>query len=334
MRRLCVSQLKEGIAMVNTALYAHEETDGAIESREARVALFVNTHARRGAKSFDQTLQSLRDAGIALDQATAVDDPSTLLSGIQRAIAAGARTIIVGGGDGTLSSVMAAFAERPVTLGLLPLGTGNDLARTLGIPLDLDGAAGVIAAGRVAQIDLGCANGHYFINTLSMGISDDVVRAATRRLKRYLGFFAYGVAAAKVLPRHRHFHAHLESAGKRYDASTHQLVVANGTYVGEHLKAGPDAAIDDGTLVIFTLEGRSRYQLIRGAWSVATRRHATDPRNNYFEATDVTITTDPPQRLTLDGEPAGETPVTVEVAPKALRVFAPASYVDDNASHR
>jgi YegS/Rv2252/BmrU family lipid kinase len=334
MRRLCVSYSEEGIAMTNTALYAHEKTDGQVEPRDARAALFVNTHARRGAKSFDQTVQSLRDAGIALDQATAVDDPSTLLTGIQRAIAAGARTIIVGGGDGTLSSVMDAFADRPVTLGLLPLGTGNDLARTLGIPLDLDGAIRVIAEGRVARIDLGCANGHYFINTLSMGISDDVTRAATRRLKRCLGFFAYGVAAAKVLPRHRHFHAHLESAEKRCDASTHQLVVANGTYVGEHLKAGPDAAIDNSRLVVFTLEGRSRYQLIRGAWSVAIGRQANDPRNNYFETTEVTITADPPQRLTLDGEPAGETPVTVRVAPKALRVFAPTSYLETSALHR
>ena len=300
---------------------------------EAPIALFVNTHARRGAKQFDHAVRSLRDAGIALDQATAIDDPATLLGAIQRAIAAGTRTIIVGGGDGTLSSAMEAFANRSVTLGLLPLGTGNDLARTLAIPLDVDGAARVIAEGRVARIDLGCANGHYFINTLSMGISDDVARAATRRLKRCLGFLAYGVAAAKVLPRHRHFHAHLESAEKNCDASTHQLVVANGTYVGEHLKAGPDAAIDNGRLVVFTLEGRSRYQLIRGAWSVAIGRQATDPRNNYFETTELTISADPPQRLTLDGEPCGETPVTIRVVPRALRVFAPAAYCD-TASHR
>jgi diacylglycerol kinase (ATP) len=334
MRRLCVSHSEVETVMTNTALYAHETTDGQTDHPETQAALFVNTHARRGAKSFDQAVRLLGDAGVALDHATAIDDPSLLLSSIQRAIAAGARTIIVGGGDGTLSSVMEAFANRPVTLGLLPLGTGNDLVRTLGIPLDLAGAVRVIAEGRSARIDLGCANDRFFINTLSMGISDDVARAATRRLKRCLGFFAYGIAAAKVLPRHRNFHAHLESAEKRCDASTHQLVVANGTYVGEHLKAGPDAAIDDGRLVVFTLEGRSREQLIRGAWSVAIGRQANDPRNNYFETAEVTITADPPQRLTLDGEPCGETPVTVRVVPRALRVFAPAAYLDNTALHR
>ncbi len=295
---------------------------------DAPAALFINTHARRGAKQFDRAVQSLKKAGVALGRVVAVDDPDTLLPAIQGAVAAGCERIIVGGGDGTLSGVMEAFANRPVTLGVLPLGTGNDLARTLGIPLDLDGAARVIAAGHVARIDLGCANGKFFINTLSMGISDDVARAATRRLKRTLGFFAYGVAALKVLPRHRNFQAHIEAAEKVCDAATHQLVVANGTYVGEHIKAGPDAAINDGRLVVFTLEGRSRYQLVRGAWSVALGRQATDPRNNYFETARLTIRATPPQPITLDGERGGETPVEITVVPRALRVFASTAYCE------
>jgi diacylglycerol kinase (ATP) len=309
--------------MVDAAESLSADTPQRTVPADAPAALFVNTHARRGAKQFSHAVTSLENAGVSLGRAVAVDNPDTLLPGIQRAIAAGCGRIIVGGGDGTLSGVMEAFANRDVTLGVLPLGTGNDLARTLGVPLDLDGAAEVIAAGQVARIDLGCANGRYFINTLSMGVSDDVSRAATRRLKRYLGFFAYGVAALKVLPRHRNFRAHIEAAEKVRDVATHQLVVANGTYVGEHLKAGPDAAINDGRLVVFTLEGRSRYQLIRGAWSVALGRQATDPRNNYFETARLTIRTEPPQQITLDGEHGGETPVEITVAPKALRVFAP-----------
>ena len=300
----------------------------------APTVLFVNTRARRGAKHFPAAVRALADAGIALVEAVAVDDPETMPARVQAAAAAGHTRIVVGGGDGTLSAVMGTFANRPVTLGVLPLGTGNDLVRTLGIPLDLPGAARVIAAGRVARIDLGRADERYFINTLSMGVSDAVAHAATRRLKRYLGFFAYGVAAARVLPRHKHFRAHLDSPVKVCDATTHQLVVANGTYVGEHLKAGPDAAIDNGRLVVFTLEGRSRYQLIRGAWSVALGRQATDPRNHYFETDRLAITADPPQRVTLDGEPAGETPVTVRVVPRALRVCAPAAYLDRPSGHR
>ncbi len=297
-------------------------------------ALFINTNARRGAKQFDRAVVSLKNAGVALGCTIAVDDPKELLPSIQRAVAAGYARIIVGGGDGSLSGVMAVFANRPVTLGVLPLGTGNDLARTLGIPLDLDGAARVIAAGEIARIDLGCANERFFINTLSMGVSDDVARATTRRLKRTLGFFAYGVAALKVLPRHRHFRVHIEAVEKVCDVETHQLVVANGTYVGEHIKAGPDASIDDGRLVVFTLEGRSRYQLIRGAWSVLRGRHATDPRNNYFETTHLAIRTEPPQMLTLDGEISGETPVEITVASRALRVFAPAQYCERIAPRR
>ena len=294
-----------------------------IETANAPAALFINMHARRGGKQFDRAVEALKKAGVALGRTVAVDDPQTLLPAIQKAIAAGFQTIIVGGGDGTLSGAMEAFANQPVTLGVLPLGTGNDLARTLGIPLDLDGSARVIAAGQVARIDLGCANGRYFINTLSMGVSDDVARAATRRLKRTLGFFAYGIAALRVLPRHHHFRAHIEAIEKVCDVATHQLVVANGTYVGEHIKAGPDASITDGRLVVFTLEGRSRYQLIRGAWSVLLGRQATDPKNNYFETTRLTIRTEPSQPLTLDGEHGGDTPVEITISPRALRVFVP-----------
>lgn len=308
-------------------------THGNAPAGEA-VALFVNTHARRGAKQYHQAVRAMKRAGIPVGQAVAVQNPANLLDAVRQAVAAGYTRIIIGGGDGTLSGVMAAFAHQPITLGVLPLGTGNDLARTLGIPLDLPGAADVIAAGNVARLDLGCANGTYFINTLSMGVSDDVSRAATRWLKRVLGFLAYGVAALRVLPRHKHFQVHIASVQKTCDVATHQLVVANGTYVGEHLKAGPDASIDDGALVVFTLEGRSRYQLIRGAWSVARGRQATDPRNNYFETNRLTVATTPPQRITLDGEPGGETPVTIIVEPRALRVYAPLAYREQISRRR
>jgi len=314
--------------MVQTARSSSVGEPRRIEAAEAPAALFINTQARRGAKQFDQAVQSLKNAGVTLGRSIAVKDPETLLPAIQEAVAAGFERIIIGGGDGTLSGVMEAFARQPVTLGVLPLGTGNHLARTLGIPLDLDGAAGVIAQGEIARIDLGCASGQFFINTLSMGVSDDVARAATQRLKRCLGFCAYGVAALKVLPRHHHFRVHIEAAEKMCDATTHQLVVANGTYVGEHIKAGPDASINDGTLVVFTLEGRSRYQLIRGAWSVALGRQATDPKDHFFETTRLTIRTEPTQRLYLDGEHRGETPVEITVEPKALRVFASTAYCE------
>jgi diacylglycerol kinase (ATP) len=314
--------------LVDAAVSPHADNVEPGEPAESHAALFINTHARRGAKQFDQAVASLKNAGITPGRTVAVDDPDTLLPNIRAAIAAGFRTIIVGGGDGTLSGVMEPFAKQPITLGILPLGTGNDLARTLGISLDLDGAARVIADGQIAQIDLGCANGKLFINTLSMGVSDDVARAATRRLKRALGFFAYGVAALKVVPFHHDFRVHIEAAEKVSDVMTHQLVVANGTYVGEHIKAGPDASNNDGRLVVFTLEGRSRYQLIRGAWSVAVGRHATDPKNHYFETTRLTIRTEPPQAITLDGEHGGETPAEITVIPKALRVFASTAYCE------
>ncbi|MHB8648284.1 MAG: diacylglycerol/lipid kinase family protein [Thermomicrobiales bacterium] len=317
--------------MVQTLTSPSDSTPRRAGTASVPAALFINTRARRGAMQFDQAVASLKNAGVILGHTVAVKDPNTLLPGIKEAVAAGFEQIIVGGGDGTLSGVMELFAHQPVTLGVLPLGTGNHLARTLGLPLDLDGAAAVIARGEIARIDLGCANGQFFINTLSMGITDDVAQAATRRLKRYLGFCAYGIALLKVLPRHHHFRVHIEAVEKVCDTATHQLVIANGTYVGEHIKAGPDASINDGRLVVFTLEGRSRYQLVRGGFSVALGRHVTDPKNHYFETKRLTIRTEPTQRLYLDGEHRGETPAEISVVPRALRVFASTAYCEQLA---
>jgi Sphingosine kinase and enzymes related to eukaryotic diacylglycerol kinase len=107
--------------------------------------------------------------------------------------------IIVGGGDGTFHTITELFAHKEVILGILPLGTANNFARSLGIPMDLDKAVEVICNGNVVPVDLGVINNQYFINIASIGFSKQVINATPRRLKQYLGIIAYILYETKFL---------------------------------------------------------------------------------------------------------------------------------------
>ncbi|HWV13704.1 MAG TPA: diacylglycerol kinase family protein, partial [Sphingobium sp.] len=137
--------------------------------REA--ALIVNVHSRRGEALFEEAKQKLESAGVKLMMAEAVTDPDKLQDSVRQAVQAGAPMVIVGGGDGSLSGTVDELVGKGCVFGVLPLGTANSFARTLGIPLDIDGAIKVIASGRRRRIDLGMIDRDYFVNAASLGLS-------------------------------------------------------------------------------------------------------------------------------------------------------------------
>src|SRR6478609_5166493 len=122
---------------------------------------------------------------------------------VREEIAKGRKFIILGGGDGTISSVVDHFAYASVVFGVLPLGTANSFARTLGIPLDLAGAIDVLVNGKVATIDLGKINDDYFANGSSIGMPAAVGRAVPPRLKRWFGRSGYLFVAAYKFTSHQ-----------------------------------------------------------------------------------------------------------------------------------
>lgn len=128
----------------------------------ASAVLIVNTYSRRGERLFFRAIDQLTAQGITIAAAYPVRDPVRLPEVINEAISRGHQLVVVGGGDGTISSIVDSFAYQDVVLGLLPLGTGNSFARTLGIPLSLEGAVDVIAHGKVADVDLGKVGEDYF----------------------------------------------------------------------------------------------------------------------------------------------------------------------------
>src|ERR1043165_4737608 len=158
-----------------------------IITQEKSAVLVVNTHSRRGERLFFRAVDELTRRGINIVASYLVHQPDRLPQIVKEAIRRKGSLVIVGGGDGTISSIVDAFAYQDVILGILPLGTGNSFARTMGIPLTVEGAVDVIVNGKVADIDLGKVDNDYFANIASLGFSADVAHSSSNRLKKFLG---------------------------------------------------------------------------------------------------------------------------------------------------
>ncbi|MFY0581754.1 diacylglycerol kinase family protein [Cystobacter fuscus] len=136
---------------------------------EGPAILLLNPNSRMGGEALSATLAALEARGIRLTASHEVQDHEEMEQLLHAAVAGGVRRILVGGGDGTLNCAIKPLLGQDVTLGVLPLGTGNDFARSLGIEPTLEAACDVIAAGYTARVDVGLANGHPFLNAVSLG---------------------------------------------------------------------------------------------------------------------------------------------------------------------
>ncbi|HET9015709.1 MAG TPA: diacylglycerol kinase family protein [Thermomicrobiaceae bacterium] len=290
-------------------------------------ALIVNTQSRRGGRLYRHALALLREARVPLAITAAIDDPVRLPARVEQAVAAGCDRIMVGGGDGTISAVLASFVGRPVTLGILPLGTGNLAAHALGIA-GLESAVQALVSDRSAWIDVGQAGDRYFLNSISIGLARAVDRSVTPSLKRALGSLAYGVAAVRAATWYRPFEVRLTIDGEVISTRAHDVVATNGRFIGPGLLAGPDASLDNGRLIVFTLGGGTRRQLLRQSLDIALGRPGADPELHYHAARRVGIVTDPPEVVAADGELIGHTPVLAEVHRGALRAFVGSEYLE------
>lgn len=297
------------------------DTDGG----QARppVAVIANAHARQGADAFDHALDLLGRQGVPVGVSRLVDRPAALADLVAELIRDGYREIIVGGGDGTLSTVVGQFVGRPLTLGILPLGTGNLVARALGIA-EVEAAVAAVAARRTATIDVCQAGGGYFVNSLSLGMASDFKRATSKGAKRRLGELAYAVAAVRVAARTQPFYALVTIDGEQTALTCYDLVVANGRFVAPQIAVAPDAGVASRSLVVFALGDRSRLSLVLDALRSVVHRAIWQPHLHRTALETVEIVADPPQDYLLDGEPRSTTPVTVRMIPAAVRVFVPA----------
>ncbi|MBI5443968.1 MAG: lipid kinase [Deltaproteobacteria bacterium] len=296
-------------------------------SRERRAVLVVNARSRAGARFFSRAVEILTDRGIRLEEVHGLKDPARLPEIVGRAADRGIRLVIAGGGDGTMTSVVGPLAYRDAVLGVLPLGTGNAFARSLGIPLDLEGAVDVLVHGDVAAVDLGKVNRKYFANVASIGVTTAVARRISAVTKRWLGPIAYAIVGARVLLSLRPFRCRVQADDKRFEVDTRQLVLANGRFFGIGVVA-PGAHVDDRLLTVFTVGEESRLEYVKVWTAFLLGRNSLLTGSNYLSSRVVDVETDPPQHVNADGEAVGRTPARFEVAPEALKVLVPTGFRD------
>ncbi|MGW4943420.1 diacylglycerol/lipid kinase family protein [Actinoplanes sp. NPDC004185] len=296
--------------------------------RDRRAALVVNAHSRQGMRLYDAARTRLLAAGFTLLDAYPVDRPRELEATLAAVIDRGPDLLVAGGGDGTISTAARLLAHRDIAMGLLPLGTTNNFARTVGVPLSLDEAVATLTDGKVIDVDLGLAGGTAFTNHVGVGLSADLMLSAPRLLKRVIGRTAYPITALGLLARHRPLRIVVRAGGREHTFVTHQLYVANGGFhAGRPITA--DAHADDRLLVAYPVGGRGRWGLLREtARNAATGHRRTLDEEPFLAVGELWVETDRPARVEVDGEPSGRTPLRIGLDPNALRLMAPADTRD------
>ncbi|MES2147310.1 MAG: diacylglycerol kinase family protein [Pseudomonadota bacterium] len=284
--------------------------------------LVVNAMSRKGADAFAEARDKLIAAGVELIEAHAVDRPEDMDPTIKAAIAS-APMVIVGGGDGSLSTNVEHFLGTDTVFALLPLGTANSFAKTLGIGDDLDSAVDTIAHGRRKRIDLGRIDGDYFANAAALGLSPLIADTVPHKLKRYLGMVGYLLWAVRCAVKFRPFRISVTTDdGHVHRCWATEARIANGTHHGG-VELVEDADLQSGDIVIQAVTGRSLWGLAWSWFAALLKLSAKERTVTEWRGKALLLDASPAQKISVDGELSARTPVTVEVARGAIEVAAP-----------
>ncbi|GAC1537483.1 MAG: diacylglycerol kinase [Candidatus Velthaea sp.] len=290
-----------------------------------RATVLINLRSSRSERLSEEVRELLLARGITIDDFQLVDSHTKITKRVRAAVRRGAELVIVGGGDGTMALAVNGLAHRKAVLGVLPLGTGNSFAKTLGISEDLKAAIDVIAAGNIARVDLGLVNKTYFANFATIGLSAAIGANTSHDLKKIIGPLAYAVAGVGPILNHKPFKASVKWDGGRLDIQTQQMVIASGRYFGKQ-PLTPEANITDGKLAFFTTSGVSQLEIARMYVAMGLGQQAHLPDAHALSAKRITIRTKPKQPLSIDGDSLGTTPAKFSIDPRALRVCVPADF--------
>jgi YegS/Rv2252/BmrU family lipid kinase len=288
---------------------------------QRRALLIVNPKSRNGEAVLDGPSDRLRAGGIEI--ASVYRGPADGIGPEIARMRPRIDLVVAGGGDGTLNAVVAPLLEQALPLGILPLGTGNDLARTLGLPADLVEAAGVIVAGHQMRIDVGDVNGIPFLNVASIGMSAQLAEELTTDVKRRFGALGYALAGIRTLWRAHAFSAWITGPNGTVRVKTLQVAVGNGRHYGAGMTVAATARIDDQLLDLYSIETTRIWRLALMARALRTGRHIEWPDVRAERAARFEVRTKRPMAVNVDGELRSTTPARFSLRPRALSVFVP-----------
>ena len=298
-----------------------------------QLILVVSPHAGHEHK-LAQAKHLIAATGLEVVAELAVDDLHRLPD-LLRSNGSRPPIVVAAGGDGTVGAVANAIIGTPAVLGILPLGTSNDFARSINIPIHLDKAVRLLSRGQVSRHDAGKLTREgqpprYFVHAAATGLNVKFAHFATRAdLRARFGRLTYAVAMAIAMKERPVFRCEVEAEGRTERLSLVHLSVINAPIFGGFLDLKlPGASPDDRTLDVVMIEHLPIRRLLRSAVYPIIRVHRRIRGFRTLQVSRVDVRTRQPMDVTLDGEIAGKIPGTFEIVPAGLRVVAPVSLKD------
>jgi len=289
------------------------------------VLVVVNPASRRGRRAGVRAVAALERAGV---RCTAV---YTERPGHARILAAeqgrAHDAVCAVGGDGTIMEIVSALAPDGPPVAIIPAGTGNLLARALGVPLSPERAVRMLLDASEARIDLGrLADGTRVAIGAGVGIDAAMIATTSSTWKRRVGVIAYVVTGARHALVRRRFSATITVDGVAVTRTASSVLVANfGALLNGLITLGDGIRYDDGMLDVCIFDPRSTLDAVRIALRLLTGRAGSDPAMAYLRGREIVVSTEPPLPAQADGELIGATPFAVTVEPLAARLLIPHS---------
>lgn len=274
------------------------------------------------------TIRRLLEPSIKLDiRFTTIEVGADIIA--KEALTQGVILIIASGGDGTLSAAAGALVGTNIPIGLISRGTANAFASALGLPDTIEAACETILGGATRIVDAARCNDLPMVLLAGVGFEAETVDRADRQAKNRFGVLAYMMAGIQEWRELEAFEVEIETEDKVISLTASAVTVANAAPPTSVLAQGPAGVIfDDGLLDITVVAPVSRtgalaasYHLLRTALNQTAATERDDI--GYLRAQRVVIRTDPPQKVVLDGEIIGTTPIDVECVPGGLTIFVP-----------
>jgi diacylglycerol kinase (ATP) len=303
----------------------------------SEIVFLVNPASAGGStsKRWPEIAHEAASAGLVGD-AVFSEHPGHLGELASAAVRAGARQLVLVGGDGSLNEVVNGLGKLAgkVELALIPRGTGSDFVREHGIPHSVGEAARVALEGELRPVDLGKATFHawdgsrasqYFANAAGAGISGAIARRVNDGTKALGSRGSYAWAVVAVFSRWRNCTVRLRVDEEEREGKMHEVVAAIGRYQAGGMKLCPEAIPDDGLFDVLILGDLSKANLAANLHKTYRGTHLSHPKVELLRGRSVSVEADEPLPIQLDGEQPGTTPVQFELIPGALRLRVPAS---------
>ncbi len=292
-----------------------------------RYRVIVNPAAGRGrCLKIWQGLEPLaRKLGLDFD-AYLTTGPGDATAQAKAALNLGLRRLVAVGGDGTIAEVVNATCGTQTALGVIPAGTGNDFARSAGLPRVPEVALRALSEARVRRLDVGRVNGRFFVNVGGAGFDAEVARLSNTRARFLSGTPAYVFSVLWTLASYRPTRLIMTLDGVAREAPATMIAVANGSYYGGGMWITPEAKMDDGLLDVCVIGPMGRVELLAAFPRVFKGTHVTHPRISFYRARSVRLEVAEPGRTVYahaDGEHLGALPLEFSVSAGAQSVLYP-----------